>query len=252
MSVKLQALTEQLEDEQAMRRELNKENKSQREEVEAAHATHARLFQLQQSLNDAYAENAELRAQYDAVKQELAFSALTNGGVDQELFDGGNLMMSDSISPQASPRRSREMMSSQSPDAYDAYVENSELRSQLKMVKRQLMQAISEFEMNCEIQHATQLGNQRDARDVASQLRTCEKDKDKLEDELDQNKLELDLCRRELEHVRSEIAFVRSQRTSTIRGPMLVQVMLAVFARARRLALSVGMHRWHCVLLENE
>ena len=65
------------------------------------------------------------------------------GGVDQELFDGGNLMMSDSISPQASPRRSREMMSSQSPDAYDAYVENSELRSQLKMVKRQLMQALS-------------------------------------------------------------------------------------------------------------
>ena len=48
-------------------------------QVEAAHATHARLFQLQQSLNDAYAENAELRAQYDAVKQELAFSALTNG-----------------------------------------------------------------------------------------------------------------------------------------------------------------------------
>ena len=73
-----------------------------------------------------------------------------------------------------------------------------------------------------------------------------------MQDELDKQKLELDLSRREVEHVRTEIAFVRSQRTSTIRGPMLVQVMLAVFSRARRLALSVGLHRWHCVLLENE
>eukprot|EP00656_Telonema_subtile_P006245 TRINITY_DN12868_c0_g2_i1.p1 TRINITY_DN12868_c0_g2~~TRINITY_DN12868_c0_g2_i1.p1 ORF type:complete len:211 (-),score=45.03 TRINITY_DN12868_c0_g2_i1:28-660(-) len=172
MTVKLQACHEKLEDEQAARELLLQETKAQREEVDAAHVTHARLFQLQQNLNEMAAENATLQLNHDALRQELAFSALTAGGVDQEMFDSdsGEMILVPALS-------------SMSPsDAYDVYMENCTLRSQLHQVKRQLSQAVQEFEMQCEVRHASGLA---DTRETLEQLQACEAERDRLQLELD-------------------------------------------------------------------